>query len=67
MAKKTSSQRAATIAGKVLAGDAYTDKEVKLLAASVLAQTEPAKAAAALTKPVKPKAKREPRRFHYGG
>lgn len=40
MATKKSSDRAAKIAGKVVRGGTYTDKEVKTLAASVLAQAE---------------------------
>lgn len=40
MAKKQSSSKASSIAGKVLAGKAATKSEVKTLAASVLSQDE---------------------------
>lgn len=67
MAKKASSERAAKIAGKVMRGEAYTDKEVKTLAASVLAQHEPDKPAPSLDKPKTATRKKPEGRFHYSG
>lgn len=40
MTKKQSSSRVSSIAGKVLAGEKPTQKEINSLAASVLAQDE---------------------------